>query len=245
MCALVSAATRANAWSSSTASRLVPATGSAESDTRLPRPLGERHIRPHAARATPGRSRPGPQVGTDMRRSSTTLRTGMSRQAHRLISNGSAAQEICGICTRARYCLPNPRHNPPALHPQSCRPAVAPWTPYWIRPRCTATIPRCTATIEEQITHIVEFYPYSAMRSAAYGDAECRTDAFVAAYHALGRLPESSAWRSPWRHIRRMSLAREQSPITIDSGMSLGAACPRDRSNAARAIRIEVTRRHL
>jgi hypothetical protein len=42
-----------------------------------------------------------------------------------------------------------------------------------------------------------------------------------------------------------MSLAWQQPPITTDSGMNLGAAYPRDRSNEARAACIAVTRRHL
>ncbi|MGP4087088.1 hypothetical protein [Streptomyces sp. KR55] len=43
----------------------------------------------------------------------------------------------------------------------------------------------------------------------------------------------------------QMSLAWQQPPITTDSGMNLGAAYPRDRSNEARATCIEVMRRHL
>ncbi|MFF7560206.1 hypothetical protein ACFZB4_09530 [Streptomyces pseudovenezuelae] len=43
----------------------------------------------------------------------------------------------------------------------------------------------------------------------------------------------------------QMSLAWDQPPITTDSGMNLGVPYPRDQSNAARAICIEVMRRHL
>ncbi|MCC3654028.1 hypothetical protein LIX60_21685 [Streptomyces sp. S07_1.15] len=43
----------------------------------------------------------------------------------------------------------------------------------------------------------------------------------------------------------QMSLAWQQPPITTDSGMNLGSAHPRDRSNRARAACIEVMRRKL
>jgi len=43
----------------------------------------------------------------------------------------------------------------------------------------------------------------------------------------------------------QMSLAWDQPPITTNSGMNLGAPYPRDRSNAAGAVCIEVMRRHL
>ncbi|MER5400497.1 hypothetical protein [Streptomyces sp. NPDC002599] len=43
----------------------------------------------------------------------------------------------------------------------------------------------------------------------------------------------------------QMGLAWQQAPIRTGDGMNLGPAYPRDRSTAARAVCIEVMRRHL
>ncbi|MFJ5179294.1 hypothetical protein ACIP68_36280 [Streptomyces griseoviridis] len=74
------------------------------------------------------------------------------------------------------------------------------------------------------------------------------------AFHQAWLQIEASAVAGPYATLvataraeagAQMSLAWGQPPITTDSGMNLGAPYPRDRSNAARAVCIEVMRRHL
>ncbi|NDK24907.1 hypothetical protein FSY75_10600 [Streptomyces sp. TR1341] len=52
------------------------------------------------------------------------------------------------------------------------------------------------------------------------------------------KCPAPSGSSAPWNSKPRLA-------ATTDSGMNLGIPYPRDRSNAARATRIEVLSRHL
>ncbi|MEU5523556.1 hypothetical protein ABZ759_23595 [Streptomyces sp. NPDC047860] len=74
------------------------------------------------------------------------------------------------------------------------------------------------------------------------------------AFHQAWLQIEASAVAGPYSSLvaaaraeagAQMSLAWQQQPITTDSGMNLGTAYSRERSNAARAVCIEVMRRRL
>jgi hypothetical protein len=122
---------------------------------------------------------------------------------------------------------------------------------------------RRAKTFAEALTAVEEYLemPYRIRRRPESSSAvrQQLTDevsgllARMAFHHAWLQI-EASAVAGPYALLvataraeagAQMSLAWEQPPLTTDSGMNLGDAYPRDRSNAARATCIEVMRRHL
>ncbi|MFE7729155.1 hypothetical protein ACFU5D_25585 [Streptomyces anthocyanicus] len=103
--------------------------------------------------------------------------------------------------------------------------------PYRIRRR-----PESSAAVRQQLTDEVS----GLLARMAFHQAWLQIEASSVAgpYAALVATARAEAGA-------QMSLAWQQPPITTDTGMNLGAAYPRDRSNEARATCLEVMRRHL
>ncbi|MEW2582101.1 hypothetical protein [Streptomyces virginiae] len=121
---------------------------------------------------------------------------------------------------------------------------------------------RRSRTFAEAMTAVEEYLemPYRIRRRPASPDARRElTDeassllARMAFHHAWLQI-EASAVAEPYAALvaaarseagAHMSEGWEQPPIDTDSGMNLGIAYSRDRSNTARAACIRVMRRHL
>jgi hypothetical protein len=103
--------------------------------------------------------------------------------------------------------------------------------PYRIRRR-----PKSSSAVRQQLTDEVS----GLLAQMAFHQAWLQIEASAVAGPYATLVPTARAEAGA-----QMSLAWHQPPITTDSGMNLGVPYPRDRSNAARAICIEVMRRHL
>lgn len=103
--------------------------------------------------------------------------------------------------------------------------------PYRIRRR-----PESSSAVRQQLTDEVS----GLLARMTFHQAWLQIEASVVAgpYSALVAAARAEAGA-------QMSRAWQQPPIAFDSGMNLGAAYPRDRSNEARAACIEVMRREL
>lgn len=121
---------------------------------------------------------------------------------------------------------------------------------------------RRSKTFAEAVTAVEEYLemPYRIRRRMSSAEARQELTDEVSsilarmAFHQAWLQIEASSVAGPYATLvataraeagAQMSEAWQQPPITADSGMNLGAAYPRVRSDAARALCIDAMRRHL
>ncbi|SEE57043.1 hypothetical protein SAMN05216489_07182 [Streptomyces sp. 3213] len=131
----------------------------------------------------------------------------------------------------------------------------------WTWAQTAALIVPCIALFGAYLTYTLNQRAVRRERRAkTFAEALTAVEEYLEMPYRIRRRPKSSsavrqqltdevsgllaqmAFHQAWL---QMNLVWDQPPVTTDRGMNLGVPYPRDRSNAARAICIEVMRRHL